>query len=174
MESKLIDGKEYRLVSVRGRTKWVSRDGDLINPHKPNQKVKEYKLNKDGYPITGGSIPVHLFVAHAWVDGYKDGLEVNHIDYDRTNYNADNLEWVTHEDNCKWSSKNYSECRKGSKNSRARFTEDEVKEIRQMHKDGMSVFDIIRQKEGLTKYEDLRRASSTYYYMINGKSWKNI
>jgi hypothetical protein len=81
---------------------------------------------------------------------------------------------VTHEDNCKWSSKNYSECRKGSKNSRARFTEDEVKEIRQMHENGMSVFDIIRQREGLTKYEDLRRISSTYYYMINGKSWKNI
>lgn len=177
MESKIINGKEYRLVAIRGRSKWVSKDGDLINVHRPNQKVSEYKLNADGYPITGGSIPVHLFVAHGWVDGYFDGAEVNHKDFDRTNYNADNLEWVTHKDNIKWSvenNDNYSECKRGSKNGRARFTEEEVKQIRQMHDNGMSVFDIIRKRENLTEYDDLRRASSTYYYMINNKSWKNI
>ena len=38
MESKIINGKEYRLVAIRNRTKWVSKDGDLINPHRPNQK----------------------------------------------------------------------------------------------------------------------------------------
>jgi hypothetical protein len=174
MESKLIDGKEYRLVTVRGRSKWVSKDGDLINPRRPNQKVKEYKLNADGYPVTGGAIPVHLFVAYAWVDGYFEGAEVNHLDFDRTNYHADNLEWTTHQQNCVWSSNNYSECRKGSKNGRAKFTEEEIKEIRQMHKNGMSVFDIIRKKENLTNYDDLKRASSTYYYIINNKSWKHI
>ena len=177
MESQIINGKEYRLVTVRNRTKWVSKDGDLINPHKKNQKVTQYRLNKDGYPVTGGYVPVHLFVAHAWVDGYKEGLEVNHIDFDRTNYNADNLKWVTHKQNCRWSADNnekYSECKKGSKNGRARFTEEEVKEIRKMHESGMSVFDIIRQKEGLTEYNDLRKVSSTYYYIVKGKSWKNI
>ena len=177
MESKIINGKEYRLVTVRGRSKWVSKDGDLINVHRPNQKVSKYKLNVDGYPITGGSIPVHLFVAHGWVDGYFDGAEVNHKDFDRTNYNADNLEWVTHNDNVKWSVKNndnYSECKRGSKNGRARFTEEEVKQIRQMHESGMSVFDIIRKRENLIEYNDLRRISSTYYYIINNKSWKNI
>lgn len=44
-------------------------------------------------------MPVHLYVAHGWVDGYFDGAEVNHKDYDRTNYHADNLEWITHNQN---------------------------------------------------------------------------
>lgn len=177
MESKIINGKEYRLVAIRNRTKWVSKDGDLINPHRPNQKVKEYKLNPDGYPITGGSIPVHLFVAYGWVDGWFKGAEVNHKDFNRTNYHANNLEWTTHQENVRYSvdnNDNYSECKRGSKNGRARFTEEEVKEIRQMHDNGMSVFDIIRQKEGLIEYEDLKRASSTYYYIVKNKSWKNI
>jgi hypothetical protein len=43
-----------------------------------------------------------------------------------------------------------------------------------MHNNGMSVFDIIRKIENLTEYDDLKRASSTYYYIINNKSWKNI
>ena len=43
-----------------------------------------------------------------------------------------------------------------------------------MHDNGMSVFDIIRKRENLTEYDDLKRVSSTYYYIINNKSWKNI
>ena len=49
-------------------------------------------------------MPVHLYVAYGWVDGYFDGAEVNHKDYDRSNYNADNLEWVSHIDNVHYSS----------------------------------------------------------------------
>ena len=60
--------------------------------------------NLDGYPCFGGGIPVHLYVATGWVDGYFDGAEVNHKDYDRTNFCADNLEWVTHLDNIHHSS----------------------------------------------------------------------
>lgn len=44
-----------------------------------------------------------MYVAHAWVDGYFDGAEVNHIDYNRENYSADNLEWITHNQNIKHS-----------------------------------------------------------------------
>ena len=44
-------------------------------------------------------MPVHLYVAYGWVDGYFDGAEVNHKDFDRENYHASNLEWVTHKEN---------------------------------------------------------------------------
>lgn len=177
LDSKIINGQEYRLVKVRNRTKWVSKDGDLINPHRPNQKVSEYILNSDGYPITGGSIPVHLYVAYGWVDGWFDGAEVNHKDFDRTNYHADNLEWTTHKENVRWSVDNndsYSDCKRGVRNGRATFTEEDVKEIREMHKNGMSVFDIIRKREGLTDYDEIKRISSKYYYLIKNKSWKNV
>ena len=38
---------------------------------------------------------VHRLVAFAFVDGYMDGLEVNHKDCNPNNNRADNLEWVT-------------------------------------------------------------------------------
>jgi len=173
---KIIDGKEYKFITLRNRSKYVSKDGDLVNPFR-NQKVSIH-YNRDGYPCTGGGVPVHLYVAHAWVDGYFDGAEVNHKDFDRKNYNYQNLEWVTHADNVKYSVKNNSEIWNNSKsgihNGRAKFTEEEIKCIRNLHASGMSVFDIIRQTTGLTKYEDLKRESSTYYYIVKNKSWKKI
>lgn len=38
---------------------------------------------------------VHRMVAITFVDGYEEGLVVNHIDGCKTNNRADNLEWVT-------------------------------------------------------------------------------
>ena len=63
-----------------------------------------------------------MYVAHAWVDGYFDGAEVNHKDYDRTNYHADNLEWVSHKENVHHSSDcgRYKNVRNGGANGRAR------------------------------------------------------
>lgn len=35
----------------------------------------------------------------AWVDGYKEGMTVNHIDGNPLNNNSSNLEWVTRKKN---------------------------------------------------------------------------
>lgn len=117
MESINIDGTEYRKVEVNGRTKLISESGDALNPIKRNQKATTH-YNKDGYLCFGGGIPVHLYVAHGWVDGYFEGAEVNHIDYNRTNNNASNLEWVTHRSNVQHSSKVGHYSRFGKRNSR--------------------------------------------------------
>lgn len=42
---------------------------------------------------------VHSLVARAFVNGHKEGLEVNHKDNICSNNNKDNLEWVTHSEN---------------------------------------------------------------------------
>ena len=162
---KIINGKEYKFITLRNRSKYVSKDGDLVNPFR-NQKASIH-YNADGYPCAGGGVPVHLYVAYAWVDGHFDGAEVNHKDFDRNNNNYQNLEWVTHADNVKYSVKNNSEVwnngKSGIHNGRAKFTEDEIKYIRELYRSGMSVFDIIRQLTGLTEYEDQPENSPVYF-----------
>lgn len=45
------------------------------------------------------NILVHRAVAIAFVDGYFDGAEVNHLDGNKHNNRANNLEWTTHKAN---------------------------------------------------------------------------
>lgn len=42
---------------------------------------------------------LHRLIARHFVHGYSEGLHVNHIDGDRANNQASNLEWVTHKQN---------------------------------------------------------------------------
>lgn len=44
---------------------------------------------------------VHRLVAEHFVDGFNDGLQVNHIDGVKTNNNSSNLEWVSQSENSK-------------------------------------------------------------------------
>ena len=46
---------------------------------------------------------VHRLVAMAFVDGYKEGLVVNHIDECKDNNVWTNLEWMTQADNVRYS-----------------------------------------------------------------------
>ena len=133
MEDKIVvDGKEYKFVVLRGRGKYVARDGSAINPYKKKQKCTIH-YNQDGYPCFGGGVPVHLYVAHAWVNGYFDGAEVNHKDFNRENYNADNLEWVTHKENINYTVRyncdKVRQSKTGKNNGRAKFTNDEISKL---------------------------------------------
>lgn len=173
-ESVFINNKEYRFVTVRKRSKLVSRNGDLINPFKPNQKVGII-LNRDGYPCAGGHIPVHLYVAHAWVDGWFEGAEVNHIDMNRKNYDADNLEWVTHLQNIRHSvnnSNHYNEGSKGIKNGRSTFTEEEVKRIKFLFDKGYTTMEVVRMFYPDCTFEKRKQVWSKFDNIKKGKTWK--
>lgn len=60
---------------------------------------------------------VHVLVAKAFVDGYRKGYEVNHIDENVENNRAENLEWVTHADNINHGTRNKRVSKKQLNNS---------------------------------------------------------
>ena len=66
---------------------------------------------------------VHVIIARTFVNGYKKGLVVDHIDNDSRNNNASNLQWITHGANTEkfWDS----------------LTEEEIKVYKKKYSDGL-------------------------------------
>lgn len=92
---KDIKGYEgYYLVSNLGNVKSVK-----------NNKILVGDINNIGYRRITLYLPikkrffVHRLVAMCFCEGYMDNLVVNHIDGNKLNNKADNLEWVTRSQN---------------------------------------------------------------------------
>ena len=106
---KDIEGYDHKYqVSNIGRVRSVEHI-DKLNRKREGKILKQYifpngyaRVNFCNYP----DIYVHRAVAIAFVPGYFDGAEVNHKDENKLNNRADNLEWVTHSENCKYGSRN--------------------------------------------------------------------
>lgn len=117
--------KEYRIVCHLGGkfavnplgsvyvAKVIKENGQLS--FGPFEKRQVY-CNADGYSCVSApviqqnkkswrSVAVHILVAKAWVKNPDNKPEANHLDFDRTNFCAYNLEWVTHEENVTYSHK---------------------------------------------------------------------
>lgn len=163
-----IDGKEYRLATEYKRSYWVSRDGCVLC----GRSLRPAKLtyNRGGYAHVGG-VFVHRLVASVWIAGWFEGAEVNHIDYNRTNNTAENLEWVSHHDNQIHSAENMSA---GKSKYGIVFTMAIVLTVKQMLLDGVSVPEIVselypelqghQRKCMLDRIRDIKR----------GKNWKHV
>lgn len=98
----------YYEVSNLGQVRSVRRviifkDGRIAHY---KGKVLKYCISSDGYPCVGLSRggeqlnkAVHTIVGSHFVDGYEEGLELNHKDGNKLNASASNLEWITHQKN---------------------------------------------------------------------------
>jgi hypothetical protein len=111
---KDIEGYEgiYQ-VSNFGRVRSLDHEVIKMSKHGKNTvfnikgRILKGTTNWAGYKmvnirhIDGKFFPrmVHRLVAKAFVPGYMEGLQVNHIDENKQNNRYDNLEWVTSKQN---------------------------------------------------------------------------
>lgn len=103
---KSITGYEKYQISSYGRLRTFKKQ------HFPKEdKQKEYRLLKQNLKRNGyltvdlcqsskkTTTTIHRIVAKEFVDGYHDGLVVNHINGNKQDNRAKNLEWVTSKQN---------------------------------------------------------------------------
>lgn len=84
----------------------IYRDGRIFNLNYNNtnerKELTPYSTG-NGYlqvRIKGKPTLVHRLIAGLFIPNYLRKMQVNHIDGDKTNNHADNLEWVTASENC--------------------------------------------------------------------------
>lgn len=89
----------------------VTDDGQVYSIR--SKKYLKARKDKDGYLLVNlykdkkqYTRKVHRLVAEAFLDNPDNKKEVNHIDCQRDNNCASNLEWVTHRENTYWQAQN--------------------------------------------------------------------
>lgn len=85
----------YYQISNLGRVKNTKTNYILMLSDKNSLGYKRVTL----YNPVRKRFFVHRLVAYHFCDGYRDGLVVNHIDGNKENNCAENLEWVTRSEN---------------------------------------------------------------------------
>lgn len=105
-------------INYRGINLTVFENGEI---YWKDQKRNHF-MNADGYPCVSLEFPgtgwrtvgVHRLIAFAFIPNPNNLPEVNHKDFDRANFAIENLEWITHADNVRYSQCNHDVC--GEKN----------------------------------------------------------
>lgn len=89
-------------------------------------------VNNKGYKFA-----VHRLVAMAFLPNPDNKPEVNHIDGDRSNNQASNLEWVTKSENMQHAAKT-GLASAGSMNGMSKYTEAQIQQVLQCSAAGLS------------------------------------
>ena len=117
----------------------VSNYGRIRHKFKTHYRIIGGSKHKDGYifvTIHGKQIPLHRIICGAFHgDTFVDGNVVNHIDGNKQNNFADNLEWVTQKENIAHSIANGFQP-KGLSSYKGKFTDEERNEIKRIWNDG--------------------------------------
>ncbi len=151
------------LVSNSGRVKSLLRDGRIL---KPTQDSKGYLRLRVTIGREKRSYKVHRLVAMAFVDNPNNKPQVNHINGDKTDNRASNLEWVTRKENVVHAFKhNLIHPNKEFKNPNNIYNRNMVEKFVKSIKDGYS----IKQSCKISGI-----GLDTGYLIIHGKRYKKI
>ena len=99
-------------------------------------------------------------------------MEVNHINFDRNDNNVNNLEWITRKENME-----YSNNAGHFKGVNAKHSEEEIRVIRKMYKDGLKIPQIILELYNLTSKDDSKEYDRKRLWIskiVNYKIWKHL
>lgn len=135
-------------VSSLGRMKSLQRFrvGRYGNNARVPEKILKVAISKAGYPVVNiginavqNVIYVHRMVAETFLENPNGKKTVNHKDGVKTNNNVLNLEWATHSENCKHAIDTGLRVPvRGEKGGKTRLTSDDVLNIRDMSRNGVS------------------------------------
>jgi len=164
-----FDGYEVsNLGNIRGKDRLrKGKHGLRLTNGQPMKQV----FNKKGYPEVRfrkegtHTRLVHRLVAKAFVPNHDNKSQVNHIDGNKLNNRADNLEWVNNSENQKHAYKlGLQPSRAGENNSKAKITDKDVTLLKNLYNSGMSI----------SQVSDITNINlNIIRQIIYGKTWKS-
>lgn len=148
----------------------ISNTGRLINTRtKHERNLSKLSGGYRGFTLFRGTkgYRMHDCVARHFIDKpqSKEKLVVNHKDFDKTNNNAWNLEWVTHLENMQHS-KNAGRFTRGSRRYGSKLNELQVSIIKEAYSKGYNNYSKIGRY--------FKVSSGTIFKICTGKRWVHI
>lgn len=157
--------------NISGVEYTIFEDGRVFG--KNDNEIKQ-RPNRDGYAtFTAGkkgnrkSVKTHRIVGELFIPKPNGLDELDHLDSNRMNPSASNLEWVTHQENINRAYARGSHIGRavGEKNPRASLNERIVRKLRSQYDSGISI-----GKLSSMYYIPW----STVYNVVKRKTWKHI
>lgn len=150
-------------ISNKGRIRGVW-SGKILKQFKSNAGYLNVRVH--GGHNKNVTVYIHQMVAQTFIPNPENKSVVNHKDGIKTNNSADNLEWVTYQENTLHARD--MGMIGGSKHPRSKLSEDDIAEIRKNYKHRSKEYGLtpMSKKYGVTK--------SAIYSVVNGKTWKHF
>jgi hypothetical protein len=170
-EWRQVPGSPWYEVSNLGRARSIDRVityRDGRSQFWPG-KILTPSPNADGYPkiaLSGRTRNLHVLVALAFIGPCPEGREINHKDGNKLNAAADNLEYVSHQENIDHAGASGLQRRAlGEASGNCKLTEQRVREIRALKASGRGVTRIAR---------DMGVGLSCVRHVLSGRTWRHV
>lgn len=164
-------GEEAVQIPAYGKKYWITKSGRVVSA--AFGRLRLLKPNRGSgvvYPFhslgNGENLYLHRVLATMFIPNPDNLPFVNHKDGNKHNYSLDNLEWCTASENTVHAIRNgLRRQARGLDYPHARFSESDVKKIRERLAKGHRVMDIAK---------DYSVAHSLISAIKNGRSWAHV
>jgi hypothetical protein len=149
---------------------YITEDGNIFNLNKQlfvSLTNKGYKTFRGCINGIRKHITIHRAVAECYIPNPDNLPQVNHIDGNKLNNHVSNLEWTTNQKNRDHAVQNGLHAR-GEQIGTSRFTEEDIKWIRQNYIPNHHQFGMSAMARKLNTYP------STIHKIIHRTRWKHI